>query len=110
MNGKVIGLGLVTMMAIGLLAFGLSRPVDAAECTSYDHELVRFRAVGKTPIEIPAGQLAKTVLDLTAITDQPYAGVTRGFVDVEGDVTVFGLEIAGCLLDPIVITRPDSGA
>lgn len=107
---KIIGLGIISLATIGLLAFGLSRPVGAAECMNYDEEFGNLQTSGHSPVQIPADRLQKIVADAEVVTGDVYSGVTRGFTFAEADHTVIGFEIGGCLIDPVVITKPHAGA
>ena len=59
MRLMIVGLSVIALMAIGLLVFGLSRPVSAAECMNYDQEFGDLTASGHSPVEIPADRLQK---------------------------------------------------
>lgn len=109
MSGKLIVLLIIAICAIVLLAFNW--PVRAAGCTDYDTTVAAIEAQGSVPFFIAPARLPKVVKDAEALTGQTIAGTpTRGFLVFGGTVTVLGLEVDKCLLDPIYIRVPTPSA
>lgn len=100
----------------GILLFGLilyavfvPSPTIAGECTNYDVTVAAIERQGHKPFFIAPERLPKVVEDAEAITGDVYGVATRGFLVVGETVTVLGLEVNNCLLDPIKILNPKKG-
>ena len=105
----IIKLGIVTaILLFGLILYAVCvpSPTIAGECTSYDATLAAIQAKGYAPFIIPTERLDKVAVDAEAITGEHYEHPTRGFLVVGEVETVLGLEIGGCLLDPIRMATP----
>jgi hypothetical protein len=109
MNHSLIKLSIVAGVLIaGLLlyAFFVPSPTIAAQCTNYDATVASIEAQGHKPFFIAPARLPKVVMDAEAITGDTYGVATRGFLIVTEVTTILGLEVAGCLLNPIYIANP----
>lgn len=107
-------LGLLCLVALASLMFAiaLSSRAHAGECTNYDQTVAEIERQGAKLFFIAPARLPKTVADAEAITGETYGVAERGFLIVGSVNTVLGLEVGGCLLDPIFIRnpRPDGAA
>lgn len=75
-------------------------------CTSLDTVVHDFQTRGANVLIIPADRLQAVVQDTSLYTGDSYQGVTRGFMAQGPGGVVLGLEIGGCLIDPIVHSPP----
>lgn len=95
------------MLKLALVAGALllaPMSVVAQECAfPFDPVVGEFSAAG-APIEIiPDADLPTFVQLVEASTGVKLKGVTRGFLVIAGGNILLGLEVDGCLIDPIVI-------
>jgi hypothetical protein len=96
------------------LAFALFFAPQAAlaqQCWNFDDTLAQLAASDEVTsgqmilMEIDAKDLEAFVTTVNEATGVTYEGVTRAFVFI-GPKVLVGLEIAGCLLDPIELVTP----
>lgn len=108
MNRFKLVLWALAIFALGSLfmAVFLIHPAFAAQCTSYDATVAAIRAHGHEPFFIAPAKLPKTVADAEELTGETYGTASRGFLLVGPDKIALGLEVGGCLLDPIIIAKP----
>jgi len=76
------------------------------QCTSLDTVVHDFEAKGANVLIIPSDRLQAVVQDTSLYTGDSYQDVTRGFIAQGPGGVVLGLEIGGCLLDPIIHSPP----
>jgi len=76
------------------------------QCTSLDTVVHDFKNKGAVVYMIPTDRLPAVVQDTSLYTGDSYQDVTRGFLAQAPGGVVLGLEIGGCLLDPIVHSPP----
>jgi hypothetical protein len=86
------------------------QPAVAAPCSDLDMVVATFASHGASVYIIPPERLAVVARDAEAITGNHYPGVTRGFLVRGKQSLIIGLEIGGCLLDPIrlPLTSPNA--
>lgn len=90
----------------------IAAPPDVAppmiECSKLDAVVATFVGHGTSVYMIPADRLALVAQDAETVTGTHYSGVTRGFLVAAQDSVLLGLEVGGCLLDPIRLALPSS--
>jgi len=92
-----------TVLALGFAAAG---PAAAAPCSDLDMVVATFTSHGASVYMIPGERLQVVAHDAEELTGAHYAGVTRGFLVLGKEELVIGLEIGGCLIDPIRVRVP----
>lgn len=93
----------------GALALAFATPAVADECASFDTVVARMTAAGATIDRISADRLAAEVAEADRISGDAHVNVTRAFEISGPGGKAIGLEIAGCLLDPIWIWKRQQG-
>jgi len=93
-------------------AIALLSQAHGAECTDYDSTVAYIEQQGVRLFFIAPARLPKTVADAEDALGKSFGEASRGFLLVGSVNTVLGLEVSGCLLDPIYIKnpRPDGAA
>jgi hypothetical protein len=82
----------------------LSFAVSAAECEfPFDTMIGEFSAAGAPIIVIEPADLPAIVEKVQAIVGHPLGEVTRGFFVQAGGKVLLGLEVDGCLIEPIFL-------
>ena len=84
---------------------GAVTAADASSCTTYDEVLAAQQSRGVLSMIIAPQWLQKVVLDTEAITGVHTPAPTRGFLLIGNGYVVAGLEVDGCLLDPVYLAR-----
>lgn len=78
--------------------------VSAAECEfPYDTVIGEFADAGAPVVEVPADALPDLVARIEADMGEEYGNVQRGFIAQVGGRLLLGLEVDGCLIEPIVV-------
>jgi hypothetical protein len=91
----------IILIAVGLfiLAFAYE-PAQGAQCNSFNAVGIWLKANGEKPRYLHGDDLDR----LAAAYGHP--GATRGLIAHRGGIEVIGLEVDGCILDPIPTERP----
>lgn len=95
---------LVIMAGTFALVFAPSKATaaDPPICAYYyDDIMVQYGG-----IEVPEADLANVLMNLEADTGLELDGATRVFFVMTETSIVFGVELDGCLLDPIIVSVP----
>ena len=88
-----------------LLGTGYIAQARAASCTSYDAVLTAQKSHGVLSVVIAPEHLEKVAADAERTTGLHTGTPTRGFLLLGNGIAVLGLEVGGCLLDPVYIAR-----
>lgn len=88
----------------GALLLASASAVNAAECEFPFGDVVgSFAAAGARVAIIPETELAEVVDKTEELFGLELGEATRGFFAVAGGKVLLGLEVDGCLLEPVVV-------
>ena len=107
---RLTALSLTFAAAASAALFSTAAPAADAQCTSLDTVVLGFQGQGANVFMIPTERLAAVAQDTSLITGDSYEGVTRAFIAQGKGSVVLGLEVGGCLLDPIFLAQPERQA
>ena len=93
-------------IAAALVGTGTSVALAADQCPNFDSVVSTFQSRGANVTMIPVDRLPAVSEDTSLVTGDTYEGVTRGFLAQGTSGVVIGLEVGGCLMDPIIIKPP----
>lgn len=102
--GKVVILAIIGIGAA--LLFAYARPARAAECFVFEAQLARMVDAGAHVVVAKWAGVRDVVRFVELNKGTHYEHVTRAFMVFLSDRIIVGLEVDGCLLDPVYIGGP----